>query len=134
MADFKKDYTKLYKNYGARLKAIHKKSFSSGQTPLDYFVTYLQFLRDKCLLVSPLTETLGLDNINLTSLVAALSEYQQYEECIEKYYIIDNGVAVRRPDFSEEEANYKFQEERLQHWEAFWELVKVCIEGWNTHD
>lgn len=133
MTSFKKKYQKLYKNYNTRLKAIHKSSIQNGQAPLDYFVTYLQFLRDKCLLSSPLTKTLSLDNIVLTSLVTALSEYEQYEKCIENYYILDQGRVVRRPEFSDEEANKKFQDERLQHWESFWSLVKLCIEEWSQH-
>lgn len=134
MVKFKKNYKKLYKNYDSRLKKIHLASFTAGKSPLEYFVTYLQFLRDQHLLTSPLTETLGVDNINLTSLVAALNEYQQYENCIEKYYIVKDNSLVRRPDFSEEEAKQKFQTEQRQHWEAFWNLVKLCIEDWEVND
>jgi hypothetical protein len=136
MTNFKKNYKKLYKNYDKRLKAIHKESFGNGRAPLDYFVTYLQFLRDQRLLTSPLLkeEMDTTSNVELTSIVAALSEYEYYEECIENYYIIENNVVVHKPEFTEEEARTKFQEERLKHWEAFWNLVKLCIEGWEIND
>jgi hypothetical protein len=134
MTNFKKKHRTLYKNYDKRLKAIHKESFEAGNAPLDYFVTYLQFLRDQRLLTSPLAAEGDSNNIELTSIVAALSEYQYYKECIENYYVIENNVVVHKPEFTEEEARTKFQEERLKHWEAFWNLVKLCIEGWEIND
>lgn len=134
MTNFKKKYRTLCKNYDKQLKAIHKESFAAGKAPLDYFVTYLQFLRDQRLLTSPLINKTEANDIELTSIVAALSEYQYYKECIENYYIIENNVVIHKPEFTEEEARTKFQEERLKHWEAFWNLVKLCIEGWEIND
>lgn len=134
MTNFKKKYRTLYKNYDKRLKAIHKESFAAGKAPLDYFVTYLQFLRDQRFLTSPLINKAEANDIELTSIVAALSEYQYYKECIKNYYIIENNAVIHKPEFTEEEARTRFQEERLKHWEAFWNLVKLCIEGWEIND
>ena len=132
MLKFKKDYKKLYKTYKKRLADINAHSVNNLLPPTQYFVTYLQLLRDRLLLESPLTASLGTDNIELASIVTALSEFENYQKCIHNYYIVTGNVAVRRSEFTEEEAAIKYQEERSQHWEAFWNLVKLCIEGWGV--
>lgn len=133
MTNFNKEYKKLYKNYNKKLKQLHKESFATSDTPIYYFITYLQFLRDQHLLISPFTEKLGEDNVNLASIVAALSEFQKYESCIHKYYQIEGNTLTRRPEYSEEEAKTKYMEEQSKHWEAFWNIVKLCIEGWGLN-
>lgn len=132
MANFKKEYKKLYQNYNKRLKRLHKHLYAWEQPPVQYFVTYLQFLRDRLLLESPLTEKLGEGNIELASIVTALSEFEKYQTCVENYYIVKGNVVIRRPEFSEAEASEKYQSEKAYHWEAFWNIVKLGIEGWGA--
>lgn len=132
MTNFKKEYKKLYKIYKKRLRKLHEYEYDLMQPPIHYFVTYLQFLRDRLLLESPLTEKLGEDNIELASIVSALDEYEKYTTCIYKFYNVENGVITRKAEFSEEEAKAKYQEEHTYHWEAFWNLVKLCIDGWGA--
>ena len=89
MKNFKNKYKKLYKSYKLLLKKLYLESIGFNKTPLDYFVAYLEFLRDQHLLMSPLTENIGTGNVRLASLVAALTEYQQYKTCITNYYIVN---------------------------------------------
>ena len=134
MKNFKNKYKKLYKSYKLRLKKLYLESIGFNKTPLDYFVANLEFLRDQHLLMSPLTENIGTGNVRLASLVAALTEYQQYKTCITNYYIVNGKSITRRPEFSEEAARIEFQKERQQHWDAFWNLVKFGIEDWEIND
>jgi CTP:phosphocholine cytidylyltransferase-like protein len=85
------------------------------------------------LLESPLTEKLGDNNIELASIVTALSEFEKYQTCVENYYIIKDNIVIRRPEFSEEEAAAKYQSEKAYHWNAFWNIVKLGIEGWGAN-
>jgi hypothetical protein len=130
MTTFSKNYKKLCKAYDKRLLVIHKESFEQFDTPLRYFVTYLQFLRDKCLLESPLTEKLGSDNLKLTSLVAALTEFDNYQNCIYNYYQVNGETVTHLDKFTAETAAAEFQKEKQVHWEAFWNLTMLCIEEW----
>jgi hypothetical protein len=130
MTNFKKTYKSLYKAYKKRLKKLHKQTFDQQLPPIDYLVTYLQFLRDKMFLETKYTKELGEDHIELISLITALDEFNNYNNCIYKYYDIKNGVAIRKAEFTETTAQENFQKEKTYHWEAFWNLVKLCIDGW----
>jgi hypothetical protein len=133
MKNFKKAYKKLCNAYNKRLLEIHKESFENFDSPLNYFATYLKFLRDKTLLESPLTETLGEENIKLVSLVSALRELELYDSCIEKFYTTNGNTITHLEKYTAQEAAEKFQKERQQHWEAFWNLTKLCIEDWGIN-
>ena len=130
MANFKKNYKKLHKAYNAQLTKLHKQTLNQQLPPLDYFVAHLQFIRDKMFLESEYTPKLGEDNVELASLITALQEFENYKNCIHNYYDVKNGVVVHKAEYTSESAQYEFQKERAYHWEAFWNLVKLCIDGW----
>ena len=130
MLNFKKKYKKLYRSYYKNLSKIHKDSFNKMAPPTDYFVCYLQFLRDKLLLETPYKKSLDSENMELISLITALDEFDKYNNCIHNFYEIKNGAVVHKAEYSAEGAQQAFQKERTYHWEAFWNLVKLCLEGW----
>lgn len=132
MTNFKKTYKKLYKNYNKKLKQLHKQSFKYLDDPVEYFVTYLKFMRDYHLLTKSCTDDLEQENLELTSLVTAIAEYEQSKSCITKYYKIENGVTIRLAD-DEETTLRNYSEEKAFHWDAFWSLIKLSLEGWSMH-
>ena len=132
MSDFKKEYKKLYKNYYKSLSKIHRKSLAHYSLPLEYFVTYLKFLRDKLLLETSYKKELGEENLELVSLITALQAFENYNTCIYKFYDVQADQVVHKAEYTAETAQTAFQEERLYHWETFWNLVKLCIEGWGV--
>ena len=127
MINFKQKYTKLGKSYKKRLKQLNKELSTRMQDPTIYFITYLKLLRDYYLLTA---ENPNEQNLELASLVTAIAEYERSQTCITNYYIIENDVLTRRPEFTEEAALQGYQAEKLKHWEAFWGLVKLSIESW----
>lgn len=132
MKNFKKQYKKLYKTYTKRLKTLHKQSLKS-QDPTEYFVTYLKLLRDYYLLTGPLVTEITEDQFELASLVTAISEYEKATSCINNYYLVENGVATRIIEGTDEEVLEKFSAEKAFHWDAFWNLVKLGLESWVTN-
>lgn len=130
MTEFKKTHKKLFKSYEKKLGELHKKSLNSSFDPTDYFVTYLKLLRDYYLLSSPYAKTIGEEQFELVSLITAISEYEQYRDCINKYYKIENGVATRLLPEDDKTVLEKYSQEKSFHWEAFWNLVKASIESW----
>lgn len=127
MIDFKHKHKKLCKSYKQRLSQLNKELSTNMQDPTTYFVTYLKLMRDYYLLTS---ENPKEQNLELASLITAIAEYERSQTCITNYYIIENGVLTRRPEFTEEEALKCYQAEKIQHWEAFWRLVTLSIESW----
>jgi hypothetical protein len=129
MKNFKKQHKKLYTCYKKRLKNLHKQTLSTAD-PTEYFVTYLKLLRDYYLLTGPALTEITQDQFELSSLIAAISEYEKSQSCIYKYYKVENGVAIRKVAGTEEEILEKFSAEKAFHWDAFWNLVKLGLESW----
>lgn len=120
--------------YKRQLQQIHQTSFENFQSPLDYFITYLRFMRDAYLLQTTNIDTIGQENLELAALVTALSEYEKSEQCFHKYYKETNGVVARLcPEESDEETLSKYSKEKAFHLNAFWSLVRLNIENWGTN-
>lgn len=132
MTNFKKEYKNLYKAYKKRLTKLHKQTFEQQLLPIDYFVEYLHFLRDKMFLETPYTKELGEENIELISIITALDEIKKYNDCIYNYYNIENGIITHKAEYTEITAQEAFQKEKAYHWETFWNLVKLCIDEWGA--
>ena len=126
----KNKYKKLYNSYKYRLNKINKLCFKNEATPIDYFVTYLEMLRDFRLLELTESNTNVDNDLILASLVTALSEYEKSIYCIGNYYKVENNVAVRTTGEDEETTRKKYSAEKLFHWESFWNLVKLSVEDW----
>lgn len=127
---FKEKYRKLYRLYDKQLKKAHKKSYKEFMNPMDYFVTYLKFMRDYYILASENKNTIS--NSKIASLTSAVTEIAKYKDCINKYFDIDKGKAKVQPkegkDFSE--ALQEYLTESQGHWIAFWALVSANMESW----
>ena len=95
---------------------------------MEYFVTYLKYLRDYYLLTEPTPETKEEVNLKTASLVTAVSEYEKYNTCIAKYYKLNGNAIERISDESEEEVAKKYNLEKKFHWTNFWQLVMTNIE------
>ena len=133
MTAFKKQYKDIYNQYNKKLLADHKANFSAFNNNLDYFVTYLKFLRDYHLLTDDNTTSEEDVKMSTATLVAACSEYEKYENCIMKYYRLNGNVIERISDESEEEVAKKYNLEKKFHWTNFWQLVMTNIEGWSVN-
>ena len=91
--EFKKDYKKLCSAYNKRLRNTQRNKVLSLENTLDYFVTYLKFIRDYFILTEPPINDKGEENYKITTIAAAISEYQQYiASCNTIEYI--NGQAI----------------------------------------
>lgn len=125
----KRAQKRLYKIYNKRLKKLHKQNFAAITNNLDYFVTYLQYLRDYYILNEPLVID-GHDNMKIATLVTALVEYHAYKDCILKYYSV-SGTDVRQiVDGPKDEIAAKYNAEKAVHWKYFWQIVMLNIEDW----
>lgn len=130
MKNFKKEYKKLYKSHKKQLKRLFQTGTQKWTDPTKYFIAYLKMIRDYKVLNTSYIEKFDEKNLDLTAIVTAISEYELSQTCIEKYYKIENGVLTRITSEDEETTLQKFRDEKLFHWEAFWNIVKMNIEDW----
>ncbi len=130
MTDFKKTHKQLFNSYQKKLAELHETSLNTDLDPTAYFVTYLKLLRDYYLLTSPYSKNIGEEQFELVSLITAISEYEKYTDCVNKYYNIHNGAITRKSGEDAAATLEKYSKERAFHWDAFWNLVKVGLESW----
>ena len=113
--NFKKKYNKLFSCYSKRLAMLNAKALANLENPMDYFVTYLKFMRDYYILAEPL-EVGGQENLKIAIIASVVSEYDQYKTCINKYFKInDKGIAEKIGDLPVEEVTAKYNKERAYH-------------------
>ena len=122
-----KEYKLIFTAYQKRLKELSLKK----EDLLDYFVCRLQLLRDEEVLLN--TDKAMDKNAKLTTLTAAISEYNNYKSCISNYYKTENNVVERIVEGTDEEVAKKYNAERKFHWLNFWQLVAEGIEGWTIN-
>jgi hypothetical protein len=127
---FKKEYNKLYKSYKKRLRVLNRLSFKGLATPVDYFITYLKMIRDCRLLNASDVGAILDQDLELASIITAISEYENSQHCIEKYYNIGSTGISRISNEDEETVSKSYRAEKLFHWESFWNLVKIGVEDW----
>lgn len=114
MVNFKKTYKKLFNAYDKKLKNVHKTNLVSLNNNLDYFVTYLQFMRDCFVLTEPHISADGKENFKITSIATAISEYEQYQACI------SNIECLTQTNNKDNEASLnKYKIEKQYHWNCF---------------
>lgn len=131
MTEFNKEYKELYNSYNKKLLAEHKLNFSALDNNMSYFITYLKYLRDYYLLTDSNVQSEDAINVKTATLVAAVDEYEQYINCINKYYKLNGNNVERISDEPEEEVAKKYNLEKKFHWTNFWQLVMTNIEGWS---
>ena len=130
MIEFTKEFKNLYKTYDKRLKKDHKTNFKNLTNSMSYFVNYLRFMRDYYILMEPVILENGEENLKIASLATAVSEYEQYQTCEQKYYGFDGTKVVYKVDGTQEEVQRLYNAEKAFHWANFWNLVKLNMEDW----
>lgn len=128
--DFKKQHKELFRCYKKRLALLNKEAIEHLENPMDYFITYLKFMRDYYILTEPL-ETNGQENVKIAIIASAVAEYDRYKTCINNYFSISKaGVAEKIGEKPLDEINKEYNNERTYHWKAFWNLVSLNMESW----
>ena len=82
---------------------------------MDYFVTYLKYLRDYYLLHDCTSDQEGVAGAKVTTLVAAVGEYEKYLTCISNYYKLSGNVIEKKTDEPDEEVMKRYNLERKFH-------------------
>ena len=130
MNTFKKNYKQLWKNYNRKLKELHEVNFNSLNHNLEYFDTYLRFMRDYYILTEPL-QIEEKENLKLAAIMTAVEAYDKYTSCKNKYYRTkEDGTTENLIEGTDEEVKSKYELERHFHWNTFWSLVSLNIENW----
>lgn len=133
MIEFTKEFKNLYKTYDKRLKKDHEMSFKNLTNSMNYFVDYLRFMRDYYILMEPVVLDNGEENLKIASLATAVSEYEQYQTCEQKYYGFDETKVVYKVEGTQEEVQKLYNAEKAFHWTNFWNLVRLNMEDWMPH-
>jgi hypothetical protein len=128
MGDFTKEFKKLYKAYDKKLKKEHEINFKNLNNNMDYFITYLKFMRDYYILTEPLILEGGEENLKIASLSTAVSEYELYQTCENNYYGFDGTKIIYKVEGTSEEVQQKYNLEKSFHWNNFWSLIKLNME------
>lgn len=128
-----KQYKHLFSAYDKKLKQIHKTNFANMSNNMEYFITYLKMLRDYCLLNNDKKNVEELVDLRTTTLVAAVSEYEKYVNCIDNYYKLNGNTIEKKTDEPDEEVTKKYNLEKKFHWTNFWQLVMTNIEDWSIN-
>jgi hypothetical protein len=115
MTAFNKQYKTLCNQYNKKLLADHKANFSTLNNNLDYFITYLKYLRDYYLLTDTTTQLEDTVNMKTATLVAAVSEYEKYISCISNYYKLNGNIIEKKTDEPDEEVTKKYNLEKKFH-------------------
>lgn len=133
MSSFAKQFKDLYKFYDKELKKCHKINFKDLNNNLDYFITYIRFMRDYYILTEENFDPM--QNQKIYYLCLAVQEYDLYYNCIYNYYnISQNMVEIKDKTKTKAEVDEEYREEMSAHINNFWLIVKEHIEGWLSSD
>ena len=75
---YKKELSKLIKNYKSKLVHLGKESIDNKSISLAYFITYLQYMRDRYILSEPDTPE---NEIKIATLAVIIDAYHGYLSC-----------------------------------------------------
>lgn len=133
MKEFTKEFKQLCQTYDKVLKDSHTINFKALNNCMDYFVTYLKFMRDYYTLVEPLVLETGEENRKIAAIATAVSEYEQYQNCEHKYYGFDGTQVIYKIDGTSEEIQQLYSAEKTFHWNNFWNMLRLNMEDWMPH-
>ena len=127
---------KIKKAYNKRFKSVVNDFAKHSDTGLDFFVSYLHYLRDLYLAKIPLAET-TVSNLAFTMLCTDITEFDAYLEsavyaCMLKVLNIqDNKTENAEKNTADFEATEtKYNTELKLHWTAFWKLCSLYFNDW----
>lgn len=131
MEDFKRKYKKLYKTHQKVLKQAQNSIMDNFENCLDFFTSYIRYMRDYYLLNYP--DHLGKNDemgLRILSLMLAVDEIELYDKCIGHYFIQENGTIRHKPEYDFTSATIAYTKEKMDHWTKFWSLVSTNMIGW----
>lgn len=127
---------KIKKAYNKRFKSVVKDSTKHLDACLDFFVSYLHYIRDLYLAKIPLAET-TVSNLAFTMLCTAITEFDAYlESAIYVYMLKELNIPDNKTDDAEKNAadfeatEIKYNTELKLHWTAFWKLCSLYFNDW----
>lgn len=127
---------KIKKAYNKRFKSVVKDSTKHLDACLDFFVSYLHYIRDLYLAKIPLSET-TVSNPAFTMLCAAITEFDAYlESTIYAYMLKELNIPDNKTEDVEKNAadfkatETKYNTELKLHWTAFWKLCSLYFNDW----
>lgn len=127
---------KIKKAYNKRFKSVANDFAKHSDTCLDFFVSYLHYIRDLYLAKIPLAET-TVSNLAFTMLCTAITEFDAYlESTIYVYMLKELNTPDNKTDDAEknaadfEAAEIKYNTELKLHWTAFWKLCSLYFNDW----
>lgn len=127
--EFKKEFKNIYTAYKDKLGSLSKASLDTPADGLEWFITYLNYLRDKSILVS--TENKNITDKSVVSLAIATEEYDLYNSCIFNYY---DQLGRKLTDEPDDVVLDKYNKEKQKHWRAFWVSVTMNLQEWLTRE
>lgn len=128
--NFDKTFIPLQKAYKLKLQEQLNKNINELSSPMDYFITYLKFLRDYHLYETQDSLEETIKDVKIISIMTAIEEYEKFQNCIHNYYNVSKQTISRKENYSEEEASTKYANEKKFHWNAFWNLINLNMESW----
>ena len=127
---------KIKKAYNKRFKSVVNDFAKHSDTGLDFFVSYLHYIRDLYLAKIPLAET-TVSNLAFTMLCTAITEFDAYLESavyacmLKELNIQDNKTENAEKNTADFEATEtKYNTELKLHWTAFWKLCSLYFNDW----
>ena len=127
---------KIKKAYNKRFKSVANDFAKHSDTGLDFFVSYLHYIRDLYLAKIPLAET-TVSNPAFTMLCTAITEFDAYlESAIYVYMLKELNIPDNKTDDAEKNAadfeatETKYNTELKLHWTAFWKLCSLYFNDW----
>ena len=127
---------KIKKAYNKRFKSVVNDFAKHSDTGLDFFVSYLHYIRDLYLVKIPLSET-TVSNPAFTMLCTAITEFDAYLESTIYAYMLKelNTPDNKTEDVEKNAADFKATETKYNtelklHWTAFWKLCSLYFNDW----
>lgn len=130
----KKSLKKILKVHAKKKKALLQKlvnEYDTSAVMADFIVT-LQILRDYYTLV----EGVVIDNkvnIKVSTLQAAIEQYQKSLNCIEDFYDFKTGIPVAK-NGNPTETLSEYAKVRGEYSAQFWDIVADCMPVWQDKD
>lgn len=128
----KENKKRLCKMYTHQLKSAFKASLihnDSYETALNFFMTYIRFLRDKVTISEPLKTGSDL-NLKLESLCTAISSYEKY--CETKNKLSELSLQTNLSTSEKEVLVNQMNTLLDKYWKNLWSTIVVCMEGWTN--
>ena len=127
MSVLKEEFRQLHKSYKKQLQQLQKGSFDTPTMWLDYFVSYLKFLRDSLILEEPLVLENDEENLKIASIATAITAYEKYK------INLDLCQSIAKNSEENKALINKYNQEKDFYWNNFWNLIRLNMEDWLTN-